>query len=328
MRAGYLRHLVGDVHDSINVKQGVYALAHDGKALKSHAGVDIFLRKLCVVARAVIIKLGEYVVPDLYIAVAVAADGAVGSAAAVFLAAVVVYLAARAAGTRAVLPEVVLLAEAEYALGRYADLVMPDVPRLIVVDINGGIEPVGVKSHPLLGGEKFPAVRDGFMLEVIAEGEIAEHLKIGAVAGGVSYIVDIAGADALLAGAYAPSGRYLLALEPGLHGGHARVYEQYGFIVPGHQRKAGQAEMILAFKKSEEHLSEFIKSVCFHFFILLSIDSLLHGRGSFILNLIIAWGVELISSPASFIMLPAVKAMGSASFVRSSIVSPAQKRFR
>ena len=55
---------------------------------------------------------------------------------------------------------------------------------------------------------------------------------------------------------------------------------------------------------------------------------MLHGLGSFILNLIIAWGVELISSPASFIMLPAVKAMGSESFVRSSTVSPEQKRFR
>ena len=57
------------------------------------------------------------------------------------------------------------------------------------------------------------------MLEIVAEGEVAQHLKVGAVTGGFAHVVDIAGADALLTGAHPVAGRLLLALEPGLHGG-------------------------------------------------------------------------------------------------------------
>ena len=93
------------------------------------------------------------------------------------------------------------------------------------------------------------------MLKVIAEGEVAEHLKIGAVARGMTDIVDIAGANALLAGAHALARRYLLALEPGLHRSHARVYEQDGFIILRNQRKAGQSQVTLALEKAQEHFS-------------------------------------------------------------------------
>ena len=41
--AGYLGYLVSDVHDRINIKQRIYALADDREALKTHAGIDIFL---------------------------------------------------------------------------------------------------------------------------------------------------------------------------------------------------------------------------------------------------------------------------------------------
>ena len=39
------------------------------------------------------------------------------------------------------------------------------------------------------------------MLEIIAEGEVAQHLKVGAVPGGLADILNVAGADAFLAGA-------------------------------------------------------------------------------------------------------------------------------
>ena len=203
----------------------------------------------------VVVKLRENVVPDLNIAVTVAADGAVGSSAAVFLAAVVIYLRAGAAGTCSVLPEVILLAEAEYLLGRNAYLVMPDIPRLVIVEINRGIEPVRVEADPFLAREELPAPRYCLVLEVIAEGEVSEHLEISAVACGVTDIVDIAGTDALLAGAHALARRYLLTLEPWFHRGHAGVYEQDGFVVLRNQREAGQPEVILALKKAQEHLS-------------------------------------------------------------------------
>ena len=261
---GYLGYLVSDVHDRINIKQRIYALADYRKALKAHAGVDILLRKLGVVAVAVVIELRKNVVPDFDISVAVAADSAVGLTAAVFRAAVIVYLRAGAAGTRAVFPEVILLAEAEYFLCRNADLVMPDAPCLVIVNVDRRIESVRVKSDPLLAREELPAPCYCFMLKIIAEGEVAEHFKISAVTRGMADVFDISGAYTLLAGADTLARRYLLALEPRLHRGHAGVYEQYGFIILRNQREAGQAQMALALKKAQEHFSQFVYTVCFH----------------------------------------------------------------
>ena len=132
VRAGQLADLVGDVHDGIDIEEAVYILAHAGQTLQAHAGVDVLLLELGVVVVAVVVELGEHVVPDLDIAVAVAADGAAGLAAAVLGAAVIVDLGAGAAGAGAVLPEVVLLAEAEDPLGGDADLLVPDVKGLVV----------------------------------------------------------------------------------------------------------------------------------------------------------------------------------------------------
>ena len=99
------------------------------------------------------------------------------------------------------------------------------------------------------------------MLEVIAEGEVAQHLEIRAVAGGLAHVVDIAGADALLTGADAAAGRLFLTLEPGLHRGHARVDEQNGLVVLRHEGKAGQAQMALCFKELQEQLPQLIQAV-------------------------------------------------------------------
>ena len=147
--ARQLADLVGNVHDGVHVEEGVNALTHDRKTLKAHAGVDILLFKLGIVVVAVVVKLGKDVVPDLHVSVTVTADGAVRLAAAVLLAAVKVYLGAGAAGTGAVLPEVVLLAEAENTLRRDADLLVPDIKRLIVINVDGGIESVGIYAYPL-----------------------------------------------------------------------------------------------------------------------------------------------------------------------------------
>ena len=99
------------------------------------------------------------------------------------------------------------------------------------------------------------------MLEVVPEGEVAQHLKVGAVAGGVADVLNVAGADALLAGGHPAAGGLLLPGEPGLHGGHARVDQQQAGVVLGDQREAGQAQMALALKKAEKHLPQLVESV-------------------------------------------------------------------
>ena len=257
--AGELRHLVGDIHHGVHVEQAVHVLAHAGQTLQTHAGVDVLLLELRVVAVAIVVELGEHVVPDLDVSVTVAAHGAAGLAAAVLRPTVIVDLGAGAAGTGAVLPEVVLLAEAEDALGGDAHLLVPDVEGLVVVQIDGGVQPVRLQPHHL--SQELPAPCDGLVLEVVAEGEVAQHLEVGAVAGGLAHVLNVTGADALLTGADPAAGRLLLALEPRLHGGHAGVDEQDGLVVLRHQREAGQPQMTFGLEERQEHLPQLIESV-------------------------------------------------------------------
>ena len=239
---GDLADLVGDVHHRVHVEQRVHVLAHHRQPLQAHARVDVLLLQLLIVALAVVVELGEDDVPDLHIPVAVTAHGAAGLAAAILRAAVVVDLGA---GAGTMLPEVVLLAELEDTLGRDADLLVPDTKRLVVgggslvAGKDGGIEAVRVDAHPFGGGQKLPCPVDGVPLEVVAEGEVAQHLKIGAVTGGVTDVLNVAGADALLAGGHPVAGRLLLPGEVGLHRGHARVDEQQGRVVLRNEGEAG-----------------------------------------------------------------------------------------
>ena len=83
----------------VHGKQGVHPLNHHRQTFQAHAGVDIFVLQLRVMALAVVVELGKYVVPHLNVTVAVAAHRTSGLAAAVLLASVVVYLGAGAAGT-------------------------------------------------------------------------------------------------------------------------------------------------------------------------------------------------------------------------------------
>ena len=90
--AGDFTDLVGDVHHRIHVEETVDLLADHRQALQAHAGVDVLLAQGRIVVVAVVVELGEDQVPDLDVAVAVAAHGAIRLSAAVFLAPVIVDL--------------------------------------------------------------------------------------------------------------------------------------------------------------------------------------------------------------------------------------------
>ena len=266
-RAGNLGDLVRDVHHRVDIKEGVNVLAHNGKTLKAHAGIDVLLLELGVVVVAVVVELGEDDVPDLHIAVAVAADGAAGLAAAVLFAAVIVNFRAGTAGAGAVLPEVVFLAELEDAVLGNADLLVPDAERLViggrrfVAGEDGWIQTVGVKTHPLGAREEFPRPVDRLGLEIVAEREVAEHFKVRAVAGGVADVFNVAGADALLAGGHAVARRLLLTGEERLHRCHAGVDEQQRRVVLRDQGKAGQAQVAFRLKEMQEHFPQLVETV-------------------------------------------------------------------
>ena len=81
---------------------------------------------------------------------------------------------------------------------------------------------------------------DRLVLEVVAEGEVAEHLEEGVVAGGVSDVVQVvvlaAGADAFLRGGGAGVRALFLAGEDVLELDHAGIGEHQGGVVARHQR--------------------------------------------------------------------------------------------
>ena len=133
----------------IDGKQRVHVLDNHGQTLQSHSRIDILLGQLRIVSVSVVFKLGKDVVPDFDIAVTVAADGAGRLSAAVLLSPVIVNLRTGAAGTGAMLPEVVFLPETEDPLLGDPDLLVPDPEGLVVVQIYGRIQTVRLQTHHL-----------------------------------------------------------------------------------------------------------------------------------------------------------------------------------
>ena len=152
-------------------------------------------------------------------------------------------------------PEVVLFAEPEDAVFGNVDVLIPNLKGFVIVQVDRGIEAVGIQSHPVGRGQELPAPSDGFLLEVVTEGEVTQHFEIGAVPSGLADVFNVAGADALLTGADPFPGRGLVASEPGLHRRHTGVDKQQGCVILRDQRKAGQTQVILGFEEFQEHLS-------------------------------------------------------------------------
>ena len=202
-----LCRLIEQRANRIHFKDGLDILYNNRKALKAHAGIDVLLLELGVVPVAVVVELAEDIVPDFHEAVAFPAHHVLGTGSVGF-AAVIINLRAGAAWTGTVLPEIVRLAEAVNALRCDADFVPPDIEGLVIFLIDRGIETIRLESHNL--GQELPAPVNGLTLEVIAEGKVTEHLKKGAVARGLTDIVDITRADTLLAGCHTATGRNLL----------------------------------------------------------------------------------------------------------------------
>lgn len=125
-----------NVPDSINLKETVHTLHKTSKALKPHTGINIRLCKTGIVIVAVIIKLCKHKIPKFHEAIAVTAGLTVGRTAAVFNSAVKVYFGTGTAGTGAVFPKIILLAQ-PYDMGRIdSDLVRPNIISLIVFKIH------------------------------------------------------------------------------------------------------------------------------------------------------------------------------------------------
>ena len=167
-------------------------LQHARDALEPGPGVDVLGRQLRDDPPArVDLVLDEDVIPDLHVAILVHLGSTLG---AVPRPAVDEDLRARSAEPGRS-PIVVVLAAPDDPLGRDPD-VAPDADRLVVGLEHRDPQATGV-DPPDLGHELEPP-RAGLGLEVVAEGEVPQHLEEGLVPVGTTDVVDVHGSEALL----------------------------------------------------------------------------------------------------------------------------------
>ena len=249
---------VGDGPDQrakeVDVVVVVHALQHGGDPLEPHAGVDRGARQVDALAARQRLVLHEDEVPDLDEPVAVGVRRA-GRAAKNVVAVIEEDFGARAAGAGvAHRPEIVAGRDADDALVGQAGDRLPQIEGLIVVVIDGDGEPLLGKAE--VAGEQAPGVFDGVLLEVVAEGEVAEHLEEGVVAGGVADVVEVvvlaAGAHAFLGGRGADVGTLLDAGEDVLELDHAGVGEHERRIVARDERARGHDLMAVPSRRIAE----------------------------------------------------------------------------
>ena len=158
------------------------------------------------------------------------------------------------------LPEIVRAGDAQDLLvGQPGDL-LPQVEGLVVVDIDGDQQLLGRQA--VLLGDQLPGERDGALLEVVAEGEVAEHLEEGVVARGVADIVEVvvlaAGAHAFLRRGGAGVGALFQAGEDVLELHHAGIGEHQRRVVARHERRRRHDLVVVAGEEIEEAFADVV----------------------------------------------------------------------
>ncbi len=234
-------------------------LHHRGDALQPHAGIDGRFWQRHQLAVSLTVELHEDVVPDLHVAVAVAADSTVRRAAADLGTVVEEDLRTGTAGSGVThRPEVVLL-KAENPLARDAFLLMPDVGGFIIVGVDRDIEARLVDVQ--VDGEEFPGIGDRLFFEIVAEREVAEHLEEGVMTGCAADVLQVvvlaAGPDALLRSGGAHVSPFFLAEEAVLELVHAGIGKEQGRIVVRYQGRGRDHRMAAVGKELEKKLTYF-----------------------------------------------------------------------
>ena len=183
---GDLAHRGVNRQKEVGVVIGKHLLRDAGKTLKAHAGVDALKWKLGAAAIRVLLVLHEYEIPHLkptravfrVIWEAVGAAGEVCTAIEVDLGAGTTRTRFGHAPEVRVVPLVNVAPSCE-SIGGHANLLQPDVGRLLIVAIHRNGEAIG--RDPRLDGEELPGPENRVAFEVVTERPGAEHLKEGVV---------------------------------------------------------------------------------------------------------------------------------------------------
>ncbi len=134
-------------------------------------------------------------------------------------------------------PEIVFFAEAFDPLFRHADLSVPDVVSFVVVQVDR--DPEFVFRQAVAVGEQVPSEVNRLFLEVIAEGEVAEHFEKRVMPGRIADVFQVvvlpAGPHAFLGGRCPVVPAFLLSEEGAFELNHAGVGKQQRRVVLRHE---------------------------------------------------------------------------------------------
>src|ERR1700761_6271829 len=184
--------------EKIGLEDAVDALEDSGHPLQTHAGVDRRARQRLAALLRHLFELHEDQVPEFEEAIPHLLWAPRGSTPDM-LAAVDEDFRTRAARAGiAHRPEIVRSRNADDAIVREAGDLLPIARRLIIVVVNGDEQLVLLQPEIL--GDQIPSELDRAILEVVAEGKVAEHLEEGEVTRRVADIVEVV---VLAAGAHA-----------------------------------------------------------------------------------------------------------------------------
>ena len=148
-------------------------------------------------------------------------------------------------------PPVVLVSIAIDAVNRNADLVVPDLEGLVVVQVNGDVKAVRRQAEQLR--DQLPSVGDSSLLEIVSDAEVPQHLEERKVLV-IAHFVDVRGAKTLLAAGEPSRWRCLLSHEKRFEGHHSGAGEQQRGVARRDQRGRGHVLMPLALKILDERV--------------------------------------------------------------------------
>jgi hypothetical protein len=236
----------------VRLEDVLHALEHDRDPFEARAGVDVLRRKLPEdVLLRVDLVLHEDVVPDLEETFLVDRRSAVRT---VLRAAVDVDLRAGTARTGRVGRPVVLRRVAPDDALRCESEVAPDLVGLVV-----GLEdrdPQELRIDPVALRDELEPPAARLPLEVIAEREVPEHLEQREVTVGVPDVVDVDGAEALLARGRTGKRRLRLPEEVRDELVHPRVRQQQSGLGRRDQRRGRNSDVIALDEEREEQLAD------------------------------------------------------------------------
>ena len=249
-----------DRADQVAVVVVVSALEDRRDPLQPHTGIDRRPGQRLAAAVLELLELHEDEVPDLDEAVTVlvrAARRPAGDAVAV----IVENLGARPARPGiAHRPEIVRGGDADDPALRQAGDLAPQAEGFFVLGIDRRQQPVGGQAVFLR--DQVPGELDRDILEIVAEGEIAEHLEKGVMPRGVADIFEIV---VLAAGAHAFLRGHRPAVVPLLEAGedifelhHAGIDEHERRVVARHQRARRDRRVAVAREEIDEGRTDFV----------------------------------------------------------------------